>query len=184
MEIQASRSAARTGPAGEPILLLDQDRARWDRLLIRRGLAALDARPRRWAAAPGPVHAAGRDRRLPRAGARRRGHRLGRGSPRSTRALAAAHAVAGRRAQPGGRGRHGRRPGGRAGAGRRAARPSRRLQGYHLLPSVRGDLLARLGRTAEARAEFERAAALTRNAARAARCCCARAAALGSTPEA
>ena len=66
MEIQASRSRARTGPPGEPILLLDQDRARWDRVLIGRGLAALDRAERARAAAPSarPLRAAGRDRRL------------------------------------------------------------------------------------------------------------------------
>src|SRR5205807_516144 len=79
MEIQASRLRARVGPSGEPVLLLDQDRTRWDRLLIRRGLTALEA--------------------------------------------------------------------------------------YHLLPAVRGDLLRKLGRYVEARAEFERAASLTENAA-------------------
>ena len=83
MEIQASRSRARVGPSGEPILLLDQDRARWDQLLIRRGLAALE-RAEELGAARGPVRAAGRDRRLPRAGARRRRRRTGRASPRST----------------------------------------------------------------------------------------------------
>ena len=69
MEIQASRTRARVGPSGEPILLLDQNRARWDQLLIRRGLAALDARrgARRRARA---LRAPGRDRRLPRPRAR------------------------------------------------------------------------------------------------------------------
>ena len=90
MEIQASRTRARTGPGGEPILLLRQDRSRWDRMLIRRSLAALE-----------------------------RAEQL-------------------------------------------ASEPA--LEGYYLLPSVRGDLLAKLGRRAEARLEFERAAALTRNA--------------------
>ena len=70
MEIQASRAAARVGPTGEPILLLDQDRARWDQLLIRRGLAAL-ARARATRRRARAVRAAGRDRGVPRAGARR-----------------------------------------------------------------------------------------------------------------
>ena len=83
MEIQASRSAARVGPSGEPVLLLEQDRGRWDQLLIRRGLAALE-RAEALGGAPRPVRAAGRDRRLPRAGPHRRGDRLGRGSRRST----------------------------------------------------------------------------------------------------
>ena len=83
MEIQASRSAARSGPSGEPVLLLDQDRGRWDQLLIRRGLAALD-RAEALGGAPRPVRAAGGDRRLPRAGPDGRGDRLARASRRST----------------------------------------------------------------------------------------------------
>ena len=113
MEIQASRSRARVGPSGEPILLLDQNRARWDQLLIRRGLAALDARraARRRARA---VRAAGRDRRLSCARAR---------PPEETDwpriaalydALAAARAVAGRGAESRGRGGDGVRAGGGA----------------------------------------------------------------------
>ena len=76
MEIQASRLRARIGPSGEPILLLDQNRARWDQLLIRRGLAALD-RAEQLGGAAGPVRAPGRDRRLPRPSAHRGGDRLG-----------------------------------------------------------------------------------------------------------
>ena len=125
MEIQASRSAARTGPTGEPILLLEQNRARWDRLLIRRGLAALDR------AGAARRRAAARMRCRPR-------------SPRATRArarpptptgariaalydaLGAARALAGRRAQPRGRGRDGVRPGGGARASStRSCRTSR-----------------------------------------------------------
>ena len=80
MEIQASRFGARTGPDGEPILLLDQNRARWDQLLIRRGLAAALGVARGKTSNPvasGPYAAAGRDRRLPCAGAQGRRHRLG-----------------------------------------------------------------------------------------------------------
>ena len=76
MEIQASRSRARVGPSGEPILLLDQNRARWDQLLIRRGLAALE-RAEKLGRRARPVRAAGRDRRLSRAGAHPGGDRLG-----------------------------------------------------------------------------------------------------------
>ena len=161
MEIQASRSRARVGPGGEPVLLLDQDRARWDQLLIRRGLAALERaeRARRRAR---PLRAAGRHRRVPRPRARRGGNRLARASPPSTtrspsctpspvvelnRAVALAMAF-----------------GPAAGlelVDELTSEPS--LAGYHLLPSVRGDLLAKLGRLDEARAEFERAAGLTRN---------------------
>ena len=83
MEIQASRSRARTGPSGEPILLLDQNRARWDQLLIRRGLAAL-ARAEALGGAAAAVRAAGGDRRVPCPGARRRRRPTGRGSRRST----------------------------------------------------------------------------------------------------
>ena len=68
MEIQASRLKARIGPSGEPVLLLDQNRARWDHILIRRGLAALD-RAEKLAPGARPLHASGRDRRMSRAGA-------------------------------------------------------------------------------------------------------------------
>ena len=87
MEIQASRAGARVGPSGEPILLLDQNRARWDQLLIRRGLAALVRRVPKlswdWRRR-GPYAAAGRDRRLSRASADRGGDGLGSASSRST----------------------------------------------------------------------------------------------------
>ena len=103
MEIQASRLRARTGPDGEPVLLLDQDRARWDQLLIRRGLAALDRADGAAAAPPGPIalqaaiaacHARART-----AG----GHRLGARSPTSTTSSPRCTPVPGRRAQPRGR---------------------------------------------------------------------------------
>ncbi|HZN38208.1 MAG TPA: RNA polymerase sigma factor [Planctomycetota bacterium] len=161
MELQASRLAARQGPEGDPILLLEQDRAKWDRLLIHRGVEALE-----------------------------RAHALGQpvGSYTLQAAIAACHARAATaadtnwsqivqlytelaRLQPS--------PivdlnravavamafGPAAGlylVEQLAAEPS--LADYHLLWSVRGDLLARLGRNEEARGDFERAAALTRNA--------------------
>ncbi len=164
MEIQASRTRARTGPGGEPILLLDQDRSRWDLVLIRRGLAAL-----------------ARAEALARSGLRPLG-------PYSLQAaIAACHARARRpedtdwvrmaalydalaQLQPS--------PVvelNRAVAVSRAFGPQAGLElverlveepalrSYHLLPSVRGDLLEQLGRTEEARAEFLRAASLTRN---------------------
>ena len=84
MEIQASRATGAIGPDGEPVLLLDQDRARWDPLLMRRGLAALE-RAEELGRGARPVHAAGGDRRLPRAGARAPRRPTGRGSRRSTR---------------------------------------------------------------------------------------------------
>jgi predicted RNA polymerase sigma factor len=161
MEIQASRLRARIGPSGEPILLLDQNRARWDPLLIRRGLAALE-----------------------------RAEELG--GAFGTYALQAAIAACHARARTGeetdwarivalydalarltpspivqlNRGVAISMAFGPA-AGLEVvdaltAEPS--LKGYHLLPSVRGDFLAKLGRFDEARAELERAAALTRNA--------------------
>ena len=83
MEIQASRFGARTGPTGEPVLLLDQNRARWDQLLIRRGLAAL-ARAEALGNARRALRAAGRHRRLPRAGAHRPRRPIGRASSGST----------------------------------------------------------------------------------------------------
>ena len=161
MEIQASRLGARIGASGEPILLLDQDRARWDQLLIRRGLAALE-RAEKLGGAIGPyaLQAA-----IAACHARARGpaetdwariaalyDALARLTPSPVVELNRAVAV-GMASGP---------AAGLALVDALTAEPS--LQGYHLLPSVRGDLLARLGRFDEARAEFERAAALTRNA--------------------
>ena len=164
MEIQASRLNARTGPSGEPILLLDQDRARWDRLLIRRGLAALE-----------------------RAEACAKNQRQELGPYALQAAIAACHARA-RTAEETDRvrivGLYGALAeltpspvvelnravalamlfGPAAGIeliDKLTLEPA--LRTYHLLPSVRGDLLKKLGRLDEARAEFERAAQLTRN---------------------
>src|SRR5216683_27871 len=161
MEIQASRSDARVGPSGEPVLLLDQDRARWDHLLVRRGLAALER-------------------------AERLGGRLG--SYALQAAIAACHA----RARTAAETDWARIAAlydalaqlapspvvelNRAVAVSMAFGPAEGLElvdalasepalrSYHLLPTVRGDLLAKLGRVDDARAEFERAASLTRNA--------------------
>jgi RNA polymerase sigma factor (sigma-70 family) len=161
MEIQASRSKARVGPSGEPILLLDQNRAQWDQLLIRRGLAALE-RAQRLGAAFGPYtlqaaiaacHARAltpEDTEWPRMVGLYDALAQLTPSPviELNRAVAVAMAF-----------------GPQAGlelVDALAAEPS--LKAYHLLPSVRGDLLSRLGRLSEARAEFENAAALTRNA--------------------
>lgn len=161
MELQASRLRARVGPHGEPVLLLDQDRGRWDYLLIGRGLAALE-RARAIGRPPGPYvlqaeiaacHARARTadetdwvrivqlydqliQQMP--------------SPvvELNRAVAVAMA-------------HG------PAAGLElvdALTSDKALKSYHLLPSVRGDLLSKLGRRDEARAEFERAASLTQNA--------------------
>ena len=161
MEIQASRLRARVGPGGEPVLLLDQDRSRWDRLLIRRGLAAL-ARAERMAVALGPyglqaaIAACHARARVPEHTDWLRIAALYQGLAQLTpspvvelnRAVAVAMAF-----------------GPAAGLAVLAGIESDpALSGYHLLPSVRGDLLARLGRTAEARVEFERAAELTQNA--------------------
>jgi RNA polymerase sigma factor (sigma-70 family) len=160
MELQASRMRARVGPSGEPILLLDQNRALWDRVLIHRGLLALER-----AEAFGGV----------------------RGPYTFQAAIAACHA----RARTPGETDWARIAGlygelaqlspspvvelNRAVAVSMASGPAagleivdaltaeRSLQGYHLLPSVRGDLLSKLGRFDEAREEFERAASLTRN---------------------
>jgi len=161
MELTSSRARARVGPAGEPVLLLDQDRGRWDRLLITRGLAALARAEARGGArgvyalqaAIAACHARAREASqtdwasivalydalaelLP--------------SPvvELNRAVAVSMAF-----------------GPAAGlelVDALASEPT--LAGYHLLPAARGDLLERLGRTAEARAEFARAASLTRNA--------------------
>jgi len=160
MEIQASRSRARTKPNGEPILLMDQDRSRWDRLLIRRGLAALE-RAERLGATQGPyaLQAA-----IAACHARAQGaddtdwqriaalyFALAELTPSPIVELNRAVAI-------------GMAFGPAAGLALVDTLTSERaLENYHLLPSVRGDLLTKLGRFDEARAEFERAAALTRN---------------------
>jgi RNA polymerase sigma factor (sigma-70 family) len=161
MEIQASRSRARVGPSGEPVLLGDQNRAAWDQLLIRRGLAALNRSeslspvrgPYTVQAAIAACHARARtgdDTDWPRIVALY--GELARLSPSPIVELNRAVALA---------------MAGSAAAGLEivdglTAEPA--LKAYHYLPSVRGDLLERLGRFDEARAEFERAASLTRNA--------------------
>ncbi|MDB5114078.1 MAG: polymerase subunit sigma-24 [Chloroflexi bacterium] len=161
MEIQASRSRARAGPSGEPVLLLDQDRSRWDRLLVRRGLAAL-ARAQQLGGALGPYAL-----QAAIAACHARAH-----TPEETdwEGIAALYdALAQLAPSPVvelNRGVAVAMAFGPA-AGLEVVdaltgEPS--LRAYHLLPSVRGDLLARLGRDGEAREEFERAAALTRNA--------------------
>ena len=160
MEIQASRLRARLGPAGEPVLLLDQDRGRWDQLLIRRGLAALE-RANALTGSPGPyaIQAA-----IAACHARARTpdetdwariaslyQDLVRLTPSPVVELNRAVAV-------------GMAYGPAAGleiADRLRSEPA--LEVYHLLPAVRGDLLTKLGRQNEARLEFERAASLTRN---------------------
>jgi RNA polymerase sigma factor (sigma-70 family) len=161
MEIQASRMRARIGPSGEPVLLLDQDRTRWDRLLIRRGLAAL-ARADALGGAYGPymlqaaIVACHARARLPeqtdwvRIAALY--DALGQLTPSPVVELNRAVAVTmafGPAA-------------GLAILDTLVDEPA--LAAYHLLPSVRGDVLVRLGRHDEARAEFERAAAMTKNA--------------------
>jgi RNA polymerase sigma factor (sigma-70 family) len=161
MEIQASRLRARTGPSGEPVLLLDQDRARWDQLLIHRGLAALrraeelggSSGPYALQAAIAACHARARtpeETDWPRIAALY--DALARLMPSPVVELNRAVAVS-------------MAFGPAAGlelVDALLSEPS--LDGYHLLPSVRGDLLSKLGRAEEARAEFERAASLTRNA--------------------
>ena len=161
MEIQASRAAARTSPEGEPILLLEQNRARWDQLLIRRGLAALDRAaelsgvrgPYALQAAIAACHARARS-----------------AADTDWKQIAALYSVLARLA-----------PSpvvelNRAVAVAMAFGPAAGLEmvdaltsepalaNYHLLPSVRGDFLFKLGRFDEARIEFERAASLTQNA--------------------
>jgi len=160
MEIQASRARARTDHAGDPVLLLAQDRARWDRMLIRRGLAALE-RAERLGGARGPYA-------LQAAIAACHARAVVAADTDWTR-IAALYAELARVA-----------PSpvvelNRAVAVSMASGPEAGLQiveaiadapsmrHYHLLPSVRGDLLEKLGRHEEARAEFERAAAMTRN---------------------
>jgi predicted RNA polymerase sigma factor len=160
MEIQASRSRARIGPGGAPVLLLDQDRSRWDRLLMVRGIAAL-GRAERLGGAFGPYalqaaiaacHARARtaeqtdwERIVALYDA------LAQLAPSPVVALNRAVAVS-------------------MAFGPAAALPlvealeeEPALRDYHLLPSVRADLLAKLGRRDEARAEFVRAASLTQN---------------------
>ena len=160
MEIQASRSAARTGPSGEPVLLLDQNRGLWDQLLIRRGLAALERAeklgrtrgPYALQAAIAACHARARtpedtdwDRMVELY------EELGRLMPSPVVELNRAVAVA-------------MASGPSAGleiVDALVSEPS--LKAYHLLPSVRGDFLFKLARFSEAQLEFERAASLTRN---------------------
>ncbi|TWH03394.1 hypothetical protein L613_008100000170 [Pseudoxanthomonas taiwanensis J19] len=174
MELQASRLHARTGPDGEPVLLLQQDRSRWDRLLIGRGLEALE-RAQRLGGGAGfyalqAAIAACHARAL---------------APEDTdwsRIVALYDALARLTQSP--VVELNRAVAVSMAAGPEAALPlvdalldEPKLSSYHPLPSVRGDLLFRLGRLHEARAEFERAAAMTGNArerglllARAARC--------------
>jgi predicted RNA polymerase sigma factor len=161
MEIQASRSRARLGAAGEPILLLDQNRARWDQLLIRRGLTALERAedlggalgPYALQAAIAACHARARtagDTDWTRIAALY--DALAQLTPSPVVELNRAVAV-------------GMAFGPEAGLeliGTLMSEPS--LRSYHLLPSVRGDFLAKLGRHDEAATEFKRAAGLTRNA--------------------
>jgi RNA polymerase sigma-70 factor, ECF subfamily len=161
MEIQASRSRARVGAKGEPILLLEQDRARWDYVLIRHGLAALE-RAEELGGALGPYAL-----QAAIAACHARAHTaaetdwgrivalydaLAQITPSPVVDLNRAVAI-------------GMASGPAAGlelVDALASEPS--LRAYHLLPSVRGDLLSKLGRFGEARSEFERAASLTRNA--------------------
>jgi RNA polymerase sigma factor (sigma-70 family) len=161
MEIQASRTAARTDPSGTPIPLLEQNRGRWDQLLIRRGFAALlRAEPPAGAAGPYVLQAA-----IAACHARARTAQdtdwvqiaslyeaLDRLTPSPVVRLNHAVAIAMVEGPATGLDR----------VDTLACEPA--LKDYPLLPSVRGDLLARLGRHAEARAEFERAAALASNA--------------------
>jgi len=161
LEIQASRSRARVGPSGEPIRLLDQDRGRWDHVLVRRGLAALE-RAERLGGALGPyalqaaIAACHARARTPAETAWSRiaalYDALAELAPSPVVELNRAVAVA-------------MAFGPAAGlelADQLVSEPA--LRGYHLLPRVRGDLLEKLGRVDEARVEFERAASLTRNA--------------------
>ncbi|MCW8382817.1 RNA polymerase sigma factor [Streptomyces justiciae] len=159
LEFQASRTAARTGPDGEPVLLKDQNRRRWNRMLIARGIRALERAEATATGAPGPyalqatiaachAHAYTYDETDWATIATLYGLLAVR-APSPVVELNRAVAVS-------------------MAEGPEAALEivdtlTSRLRDYHLLPSVRGDLLARLGRTTEAAAEFERAAALARN---------------------
>ncbi|MEU9077418.1 sigma-70 family RNA polymerase sigma factor [Kitasatospora sp. NPDC048538] len=155
LEFQASRTAARTGPDGRPVLLAEQNRARWDGLLIRRGFDALGRAgtgPYSVQAAIAACHAkARRYQDTDWATIAALYERLLVLTPSPVVALNRAVAVSMARGPAAGLEL----------VDALAAEPA--LRGYHLLPSVRGDLLDRLGRAAEARAEFERAAELTRN---------------------
>ncbi|MFZ3495494.1 RNA polymerase sigma factor [Streptomyces sp. 5.8] len=156
LEFQASRIATRTGPDGEPVLLADQNRSKWNRLLIRRGVEALHragSGPYSLQAAIAGCHAAAvgyEDTDWPTIAALYGRLVLLIPSPviELNRAVAVSMAEGPAAALPL--------------VDALAAEPA--LRSYHLLPSVRGDLLERLGRPMEARAEFERAASLTRNA--------------------
>jgi RNA polymerase sigma factor (sigma-70 family) len=161
MEIQASRARARTGPTGEPILLLEQDRSRWDQILIRRGLAALE-RAERLGGSLGPYA-------LQAAIAACHARAYTPEETDWTRITALYDALAQLTPSPvvelNRAVAYGMAFGPAAGLEIVDVLTSEpRLTGYHLLPTVRGDLLAKLGSVDEARAEFERAAALTRNA--------------------
>jgi RNA polymerase sigma factor (sigma-70 family) len=159
MELQASRARARLGPTGEPVLLLDQDRSRWDQVLIRRGLAALERAVALGGAGSYVLQAAiaachARALKPDATDWQRIASlydALARLTPSPVVELnrAVAHAMAFGPAA------------GLALADALIGEPA--LAHYHHLPSVRGDLLAKLGRFDEARAELERAAALTRN---------------------
>ena len=161
LEIQASRLRARVGPRGEPVLLADQDRTRWDQLLIRRGLAALE-RAEQLAGALGPYA-------LQAAIAACHARALTSEETDWTRITALYDALAQLTQSP-------VVEVNRAVAYTMAFGPAAGLEiadallsepalaNYHLLPTVRGDFLAKLGRFEEARSEFERAGALTRNA--------------------
>jgi predicted RNA polymerase sigma factor len=156
MEIQASRLAARIGPSGEPVLLGDQNRARWDRLLIGRGLAALERAelrgPYALQAAIAACHAraaSAADTDWVKIAALYAVLAVIAPSPivELNRAVAVGMAFGPEEALPL--------------VDALAREPA--LARYHLLSSVRGDLLEKLGRVEEAREEFARAAALTRN---------------------
>jgi RNA polymerase sigma-70 factor (ECF subfamily) len=161
MEIQSSRSRARVGPSGEPVLLLDQNRAQWDQLLIRRGLAGLERADKLGAergpyAVQGAIAACHARARIPEETDWARivelYDQLAELIPSPVIELNRAVAI-------------GMAFGPQAGlelVDTLTSEPA--LANYHLLPSVRGDLLKKLGRLDEARSEFERAAALTRNA--------------------
>jgi len=160
MEIQASRLRARVGPAGEPVLLADQDRTRWDRLLIGRGLASL-ARAEEIGGGPGPytLQAAIAACHARAASAEETDWVRVAALYDTLAPLAESPVVELNRAVA-----VGMAEGPEAGLALVDALVERgMLGGYHLLPAVRGDLLRRLGRDDEARAEFARATSLTRN---------------------